>query len=240
MSRTDKTRPYWVKVNDHGVESHDHSRLGEDVWHTRNVTDEDGNLVLEELPYYFSVGDLLANHAEEYASWKWVADRGLVMPKRGADGKELRFWRWRNEYMETKARGGNKMRSEAMWLRAHGHSDTALVEGGTYKRPKQERYVAYTIPDHCTIDEKPNMIGRWSNANPCYMEADWYGEFQTQFRYRCSCCSPQGYNTAKRAIARDTLKEIAKQYNSGEEDWEDAFDARENITPRRKAGQSWW
>lgn len=240
MSRTDKTRPYWVKVQDHGVEHHDHSRLGEEVWYSRNMVDEDGNPVFEELPYFHSVGDLLASKDERLADWSWVTDRGLTIPKRGEDGKELRIWRWNREYQVTKTRIENKARNDAMYLRAHGHPDTALVEAGTYKRPKQERYLAYTVPDRCTIDDKPNMVSRWSNANPCYMEADWDGAFRTMFRYRCSCCSPQGYNAAKRAIARDTLKEVAKQYNSGEDDWEDAFDARENITPRRKAGQSWW
>lgn len=240
MSRTDKTRPYWVKVNDHGVEHHDHSALGEEVWRDRDMKDEDGNPVFEELPYYFSVGDLLADKDARLDDWMWVTTRGYVMPKRNADGTPIRIWRWNKDHQVVKARGGNKVRSEAMYLRAHGGSDAVLVEAGTYKRPKQERYLAYTIPDHCTIGEKDHMVGRWHNANPCYMEADWDGAFRTMFRYRCSCCSPQGFNTAKRAIARDTLKEVAKQYNSGEDDWEDAFDARENITPRRKAGQSWW
>lgn len=238
MSRTDKTRPYWVKVNDHGVEHHDHSRLGEEVWYTRDVKDEDGKTVLEEVPYFHTVGDLLAKPETMY-SWAWVTDKGLSIPKRSESGEEIRYWRWNRDYSIARSRSNTKVRSDAMWLRAHGHPDSTLVEGGIYRRPKQERYLAYTVPDHCTIDEKPLMVSRWSNANPCYMEADWYGADRNVYKYRCSCCSPQGYNAAKRAIARDTLKEVAKQFNSGEEFWEDSFD-RENITPRRKAGQSWW
>lgn len=238
MSRTDKTRPYWVKVNDHGVEHHDHSRLGEEVWRTRNVKDEGGNLVFEELPYYHSVGDLLARPESMYS---WATAYALI-PKRDEDGKEFRYWIWNRDYSVVTERGQNKMRSEAMWLRAHGYADSTLVKGGYYKRPKQERYLAYTIPNHCTIDEPHDEFGRannWRGVGPCYMEADWQGEFRSMYRYRCSCCSPRGYNAAKRAVARDTLRTTAKAYNSGEEFWEDEFD-RENITPRRKAGQSWW
>ncbi|UVG35175.1 hypothetical protein SEA_CECE_163 [Microbacterium phage Cece] len=238
MSRTDKTRPFWVKVNDHGVEHHDHSRLGEKRWRTRTVKDENGETVFEEVPFYHSVGDLL-NRPEGTFSWAWLTDRGLNIPKRTEKGEELRYWRWNRDYVVVRTRSQSKMIADAMWLRAHGHPDTTVVEGGYYRRPKEERVLWYIVPDHCTIDEKPKMHGRW-NANPCYMEADWYGVFRDMYKYSCSCCSPRGYNGASRATARDTLKAVTKAYNSGEDDYEDLLDHYDNITPRRKAGQSWW
>lgn len=239
MSRTVKDRPYWVKVNEYGVEHHDHSSLGKEVWGNREMKDKNGNLVHEEVPFYHSVGDLLARPEDVFGSWPYLSGTGVVMPKRQDDGREIHVWRWNKSYRTVMERSIHKMRSEAMHLRAHGSSDKALVVGGTLSRPKMEKYLVRITPDHCTINEKVHSRGRW-NGNPCYMESDWNGEKRSIFKYRCSCCSPLGYNTAKRAIARDTLKEVSKQFNSGEDDWEDAFDARENITPRRKAGQSWW
>ena len=239
MSRTDKTRPHWVKVNDHGVEYHDHSMLGQPIWRTRNVTDADGELVYEELPYFYRVGELLADKDARIRDW--VSYSGYTLYERNEAGNILHAWRWnRDNYKHTEVRDINKVRSEAMWLRANGKGNATMVPAGKYERPKTERYIHSYVPDHCTIDEKSQMRNPRYSDNPCYIEADWWGADRGLYKYRCSCCSPQGYNTAKRAIARDTLKEVAKQYNSGEDDWEDSFDARENITPRRKAGQSWW
>lgn len=233
MSRTDKTRPHWVKVNDHGVEFHDHSRLGEKVYRSRPVKDENGDFVTEIVPRYVYADEYLRYREEQrqmrlrhWREWEHVSS-----PRsRDEDGFTIYYVR-DGDYVSTRAEG--KVMQDAQRAVADGHPRT-LIETGTYRRRVMERYLAYTIPDHCTIDEKPRMVGRWSNANPCYMEANWGADINI---YRCNCSMCRGsdpsYERARRRNNRDQMRKVIKLANSGEEDWEDGWNDLKVTTPTR-------
>ncbi|UDL15926.1 hypothetical protein QEH42_gp292 [Microbacterium phage Pumpernickel] len=240
MSRTDKDRPYWVKVQDHGVEHHDHRNLGKEVWQYKDVLDEDGKPVIEEVPFFHFVGDILASKEERKDEFSTFSQRRSQTDKRDSDGDYIRSWYWNGrDCTVTSYRKTESVISDAMYARAQGLPDTYLIAAGTYTRRVRERYLAYTIPDHCTInDETPKPARWWLNHNPCYMEADYANDFRI---YACSCsmCNPGRDHEGDRAFKRNTLKNMIKAANSGDEDWEDGFEGR-NLTPPRRAGQSWW
>jgi len=230
MSRTDKTRPFWVKVQDHGIEHHDHSQFGEEIWRDRPVLDEDGKRVMETVPHY--------SRADEYLSERSATRTFYIATPlhRDEDGRRIFFF---NVTTLEKARKQHEIRLDADRAIREG-DPKRLIETGTYTRVKRERYLAYTMADHCTIDDKRSETRSWGGRDqPCYMEGDWYGANRAIFKYRCSCCHPRPEYSAQRSMTRDALNTLAKGYNSGEDDWEGAAD-RYDLTPKRKTTKSWW
>lgn len=226
MSRTDKTRPYWVKVNDHGVEHHDHSHLGEEVWRKRAVKDSNGVFVMEEATFYRQAQDVLEK--EDRTSYFYKVYRTYY----SEDGKR-RYYLRQGEIASE--RPTNKVIAEAEAAVAAG-DPRCLIRAGTYMRNVMEEYLAYTIADHCTIDEKRNTTGwRWSRSQPCYMEADWRGADRNQFRCSCRMCSGRDphFERARRRNKRDQLRQATKLANSGVEDWHEDWNDLRVTTPLR-------
>jgi len=226
LSRTDKTRPYWVKVNDHGIEHHDHSSLGKEVWRKRAVRDEDGNPVKEEATLYRRASDILVKEDRTYFFYK------TYRTYYDETGKSLYYHNVRDLRSE---RPTNKVIAEAEHAVAYDEPNK-LIRVGTYMRTVMEDYLAYTIADHCTIDEKRATTGwRSSGQQPCYMEADWNGEDRNQFRCTCCMCSGRDphFERARRRNKRDELRKATKLANSGVEDWAEDWNDLKVTTPLR-------
>ncbi len=232
MSRTDKTRPYWVKVNDHGVEHHDHSQLGQEVWRSRPMKDKNGKVIHEGAPVYVK--------AKEYILYRQALRShtlGFSTQIRHYDEDGYRIFSWRIENSMV-SRKPQRVWDEATQAVSENQWEKRIVLG-TYLRPKTESYLAYTIADHCTIGEKNHGGGGRYGPNPCYMEANWNGVDRKQFSCGCDMCSWNGDYARDRRSIRDTLKAAVKATNSGDEDWEDEFDSYD-FTPNRRGGRSRW
>jgi hypothetical protein len=229
MSRTDKTRPYWVKVNDHGVEHHDHSHLGEEVWRERVVRDENGEIVTRESEVYRSAYDIVREQSASDRNRLWF---GTYWHLHDDEGR--RCWGLKKDDCYNLVPNNWVIDRARRAINEGDHS--RLIHVGYAKVNVFEKYLAYTIADHCTIDEKRQHTG-WARAGaqPCYMEADWRGEDRNQFR--CSCCMCSGrdphFERARRRNKRDELRKATKLANSGREDWADDWNDLKVTTPLR-------
>ncbi len=236
MSRTDKDRPYWVKTQDEGVPHHDHTRLGAPIYHINYLTDEDDNKVMERVPFYKKACEIIAKYAEvkRPGMFDWSDYTGSFSAY-GVDGYYHYF---RKTSDKVQFRNEGEVFEDAFNACEFGDPNRMIL-AGTYERQVRERYIAGYVQDHCTIDEmeprNPRGIGVLYGQYPCYKT------FSNSPTFRCSCemCNPGVNYAGVRAAKRDTLRKMTKAYNSGDEDWEDAFD-RDNITPSRKSFQSWW
>jgi len=230
MSRTDKTRPFWVKVQDHGIEHHDHSRLGEEVWRTRPIRDENGDFVLEIVPKFSRANEYIRKRREnrEGTFGYWTPSE--------YDSDGHRIWMWSVE-TNVSARKPHEILVEAERAVEQG-DPMRFIQTGTYRRRKQERYLAYTIPDHCTIDERFDSHGEPNTRrgiSPCYLEANWRGEDWKQYTCNCSMCrgTDPAYESSRRRNTRDVLRKATKLANSGEDEWDDGFNDLAVTTPLR-------
>lgn len=230
MSRTDKTRPFWVKVMDHGIEHHDHSRLGEEVWRSRSIRDENGEFVLEIVPKF--------SRAQEYLTKRRENRSGayFIWTPQEFDAEGRRIWQWQKDATGTD-RKAHRIFEDASRAVAEG-DPWRLIETGTIQRRKEECYLAYTIPDHCTIDERFDQHGEPNSRrghSPCYMEANWRGADWKQYTCNCSMCrgTDPTYESSRRRNTRDVLRKATKLANSGEDDWDEGFNDLAVTTPLR-------
>jgi len=226
MSRTDKTDPFWVKVQRYGVEDHDHRHLGKEVWHSRPVRDDEGNIVREEAPLYREAKDILTPEDRKdfwYRSYRryFNEDHTRIYYHTTSDMLTERPINWVLDAARKAVAEGDPKR---------------LVLTGTFSRVKRERYLAYTVPDHCTINEEPlKGEARPYGARPCGLEADWYGLNRNTYRCNCSMCrgTDPSYERSRRRNGRDELRKVTKLANSGAEDWEDGYNELKMTTPLR-------
>lgn len=224
MSRTHKTDPFYVKVRRHHVESHDHSRLGREVWRTRNVRDENGERIVEPFTFYHTAASII--RAEKYYF--------SYLVKLDENGTSFYGWQFKETVTLTRK---EKLLREAREAVSQGDPDRMIV-GGTAERYKTERYLHHTIPNHCTIEEaKAEKVPHWRSDLPCTLEADWNGAPDI---YRCNCSMCRGgyeAENARRRASRDSLRSAVKLANSGYEDWEDDWNDLPNTTPNRYSGR---
>ena len=229
MSRTDKTRPYWVKVNDEGTVEHRHhiSRWGGRArYRTEKVLDAEGNPVIED-----------------HEIWRTAKSVIQTEPrlKPGSYQAEAIRWDPRNdtfrytEYTQTTYNVANPVYSEAEHLIALGMPD-ALVLVRIDRREKVERILIKEATGHgCDYEEGKTLTQRELWSNNCTPTLPWWRSGYS----RCSCCSLHVMHDEQRAQVRDVTKRMVKAYNSGEDDWEDDFDG-DYITPIRRHSRSRW
>jgi hypothetical protein len=234
LSRTDKDRPYWVKTRDEGVPHHDHTRLGEAIWHTKYFRDDEGNPIIERVPYYLSAKHIIAEYQRPKVPRDYMDSWYAMNTISGARSPENSYL-----YLNVKSDSVNRRKEgevfaeafEAMELGDH----TKLIMAGTYSRQKREAYIAGYVADHCTIDEDEPR-GSLYRQYPCYMT---WNLGNSMFRCSCDSCNPGVNYSGVRREKRDILRKAIKAYNSGDEDWEDGFE-QYNLKPSRKSFQSWW
>ncbi len=84
MSRTDKDRPYWVKLNDEGtLVNHNHQHFGRSWYVYRPVRDERGNRVYEDVPVYRTAYEVVHG-------WDFTGVRGTYgMPAKAVNEAKL-------------------------------------------------------------------------------------------------------------------------------------------------------
>jgi len=212
MSRTDKDRPYWVRLNDDATSTwHDHLHLGEDVYRTRVVRDAQGQPVTEQVPRSMSATDIVKSH----------------------------FGYFDRNYFLSFGRISEKIFQLARELHGAGRGDEQIIYGYD-TRYVRERYLAYTIADHCTEGE-PVKAGQqyyWSGSQPCIPEIRGL----TRYDYTWSMSNKKHHFSRaryshERAVARDTLGGVVRAYNSGYdvEDWdEDTY-----LTAQHRHSMDW-
>ena len=222
-----------MKVNDHGYEHHKHDLFGLEVFRTRPVKDENGEFVYETATMYFHARAYLDHRQRQaeartrtFSLYEWVPS---LVP-RSEKGYGIYFYHGEKPLTE---RPTNKIIADAH-AAVEANDPRRLIECGTYRRRKMERYLAYTVADHCTINEPANMYGRYVNVNPCYKEADWRGDINV---YRCNCSMCRGsdpsFERSRRRNNRDQMRKVVKLANSGEEGWEDGWNDLKVTTPIR-------
>lgn len=227
MSRTDKHRPYWVKTNDQGIEHHDHSKLGEEVWRKRMVVDAERKPIIEVVTTYAYADDYLRS-----------IRRDIIGDYSDRDQYGNRLWFF-GHLGRVSYRKPGLIHSDA--YRAVNEGDPKrLIEVGTHSQRKFEYYHAYTIPNECTIGMRHDAYGNPTSGRgvyPCYMEANWASDRSV---YACSCsyCNPGVDYGSVRRKKREMLGKAKRNYNSGDENWFDCMDG-DDITPSRKTYRAW-
>lgn len=214
MSRTDKDRPYWVRLNDEAHATwHDHEHLGEPVYHYRIVYDAEGYPETVEVPWTMSATDIVKGN-----------------PFARMEGR--RYFPYENPGTNS------KLLQQARELHGAGRGDEQIICG--YRTMyRKERYLAYVIADHCTEGEP--IDGRssyYSGPLPCVPE--FTGAQRYEF-LRNKSKSKHFYSrmhySHERLIARDTLSRVAREYNTGYdvEDW----DGSVGLTNQHRHSMMW-
>lgn len=211
MSRTDKDRPYWVKVQDEGVIEHCHHSGRYDRRQHRivkRVYDDEGNPVMEDREVKLTAKRVIETQPRiKYATYTAQYSH----PVRNLQGAYV------TEYQATSAKRANPTYSEAEHLIAMGLPD-AMVTIRVDRVQKTEEYWENDSFE-CDLDEENDKHHPWRNN--CGKELpDWK---VNRYYCRCSRCRP-GDEPRQRTRQRNMLHNMRKAANSGEEDWEDSFD----------------
>lgn len=219
MSRTDKDRPYWVKVQDEGVETHSHhsNQWGRrSRYQTIKVYDDEGNPVMEE--------------REVKLTAKRVIET-VPRLKSVAYSEESPFWaRWQGFYTTSwkpvSSKLANPVYSEAERLIALGMPE-ALVTIRIDTVQKVER-VWVKGSDECDYSEDVPRDHKEMRERNCSKELPyWKGPGH---HCRCSWCRPSD-EPRQRTRKRVFLTAMVKRANSGDEDWEDDFNELDLSQP---------
>ena len=215
MSRTDKDRPYWVKVQDEGVETHHHSanfRRGR-FRKMEKVFDANGDPVMEDREV-----KLTAKRVIE------TIPRLKAVPY----SKEAPYWDrnkgwYYTEWKMISATVANPVYSEAEHLIAMGMPDAVVV----IRVDKVQKVKETWIEPSTECDYDPDASGRDHWKNNCGKELPYW---KAGYSCRCSWCKPAEEPRSRRR-KRDFLKNMTKAANSGEEGWEDNFNELDLSQP---------
>ena len=216
MSRTDKDRPYWVKVQDEGVERHHHHATYRRGGYSKfeKVFDANGDPVMEDREV-----KLTAKRVIE------TVPRLKAVPY----SKEAPYWDrnkgwYYTEWKMISATVANPAYSEAEHLIAMGMPDALVLIRVDKVQKLEETWVNRSV--ECDYD--PEASGRdyyWKNN--CGKELPYW---KAGYSCRCSWCKPAEEPRSRRK-KRDFLKKMTKAANSGEEAWEDDFNELDLSQP---------
>mgnify|MGYP001615545984 CR=1 FL=1 len=216
MSRTFKHAPYWVLLNRHGLEDHDHTFTHR--WHHhdsegtyrvkigRPILDEDGKPVFEDSPEYQSA-EWIAKYAQRTKTYqvevKWPESMLQSMRYLIANGSRI---------MTVSGRGVNPIWQEAQQLVNEGKGQTLLVYR-TVRRVKRMQTKVY-IPDYCTGSEPLTVHDRWAHDRPCgkTMPNDFFGPRYTHSWDKAGRKAERG---GLRGRTKMSGRRLANAYNSG-------------------------
>lgn len=219
MSRTDKDRPYWVRLNDEGVMVHNHQA---NYYRRRNYTiekvfDDEGNPVMETREVKLTAKRVIeteprmksAPYTAEYRTWS----------------REQGFYT--AVYNGISNKRANPVYSEAEHLIALGMPE-ALVLVKTVTAQKTEKvYHPQPEDDICDAEESlANPKNPWGYR--CSKEIPYWS--RNYYRCRCSWCRP-GDEPRQRTRERNFTTAMVKRANSGDENWEDDFNELDLSQP---------
>lgn len=211
MSRTDKDRPYWVRLNDDATTTyHDHDNLGEPVYHYRIVRDETGHAKTVNVPWTMSATDIVKGSmlGTIHGRLMWIAKRP-----------------------------SEKLFQQARELHGSGRGDEQIICG--YRTEVvYERYYAYTIADHCTEGERITKNTVRFGQMPCVPVFSNNYRFEM---LRGKAGIKHHYSRVRysreRVVTRDALGKTIRAYNAGYEvdDWDD----RVSLTDQHHHSMAW-
>lgn len=234
MSRTDKDRPYWVRLNDEGIIAHDHS--GSDRWGRKTRTrwgkpilDEDGNPVMETVEEKKQ-----ASYIAQYTPRTKDYQIEVTWPARMV---ESMLYSGGSMLRTVTGRGINPLWQEAQNLVNEGKGDQLMVYR-TYTQVKREM----TVIEHTKECDAHLPSRPWSSNLP--QAENCTRELPDRDKRRwcsCSMCEPGGIYAEKksRTARKNTLRAMAKAYN-GEDGWEDDFEEREMYLSKPLRYTSQW
>jgi len=221
MSRTDKDRPYWVKVNAEGTAiDHDHLNFGREYYRDVYVKDKHGNLIYEDRPLYRTAYVIV--HGPLYA-WQRYGYSGIRYVNPGSVTNSRTFF------------------NEARKATGSGLPDKEILVGW-YRAAKTERILYKTVADHCTGAAPVVDWKRQKSVVEPYVEAPCtkaLSEAQHESAWHNGGYRGYGvnmYHRSRRSEKRDMLKGVAKHYNAGFE--VDDYDEVEKLTAPVRRG--WW
>ncbi|QIG57870.1 hypothetical protein SEA_PAULODIABOLI_176 [Microbacterium phage PauloDiaboli] len=221
MSRTDKDRPYWVRLKDEGVMVHDHqarSYRNRRGYNIEKVFDDEGNPVMETREVKLTAKRVI----ETQPRMKEVPYTAEVLWGNERDGFYTRLWNG------VSKRLANPAYSEAARLVSLGMPD-AMVTIRTETVQKTEK-VYPPAPDPDTICDAEEALADPKNpwGYRCSMEIPYWS--RNYYRCRCSWCRP-GDEPRQRNRKRTFVTAMRKRANSGDEDWEDEFNELDLSQP---------
>lgn len=213
MSRTDKDRPYWVKLNDTSdVSDHDHTLFGKKVYRSRKVRDDEGNPVMVSTPWGYPARTILYIISGKPAH---------------IDGAKMAAILIQREVARELVQNGK---------------DWEQVVCGYELRPKYEQYLFGTYADHCTEGEKMTdyAVGRNSQRLlPCTpaLTGENIGAVYTYNKAGVKKSVSRVVYGNERNTERATLGAAARAWNSGEDiqDW----DADTDLTGQHHHSMKW-
>ena len=204
MSRTDKDRPYWVRLNDEGaLTEHNHLVLGRKYYRTRVVRDKSGRPEYEDVPVY--------REATYVAFHGIYAEIGFRLEKNAAPVFS------------------GPVRREALRLHSSGRGKD-LIEVWTERRRKTETYVFSENYDFCTegmkLSDRNWYAGRSDSrqmglpCTPAFSPGESWWHFGTTVMRENEHAR---YYTKERTEHRGHFAKLTKLWNSGDDlgDWDE-------------------
>ncbi|UDL16403.1 hypothetical protein SEA_ZOOMAN_154 [Microbacterium phage Zooman] len=232
MSRTDKDRPYWVKVRDEGVPTHDHSKLGEPIWRRRYQKDDEGNQVITRRPLYQKAKTIIDRWAtpKQKQTWDYWSQQRAERSGYNDHG----YYTWLADRDNFVARNPADVFADAFTAVELFDPEKRILVG-TYDGAAFEMYIAGYVQDHCTVDEEEVKGKDWLNGQfPCYKTWDFYN---STFRCSCDMCNPGIDHSRIRTQKRINNTKLRKLANAGED--LDDYDMECFVPNRREMAHNW-
>jgi len=233
MSRTDKDRPFWVQINDPGNPvDHDHSHLGETVYGRKYLYNPDKSKVMVEEEFFATADAIIRTYTHDTSFFSYLPHPSAS----NSDG--LYIW-LSGDYEYYPSRTVLK----AAHVTKGKYGGDTLMPMGKRTIHAYEITLLYTIPDHCTEGAKATLDNPWgwSREAPCTPTlpshlGGW--SLQSRNRSKAKTSIRRTRNGMSRVRARDTLKDLAKNWNAGE-DIEDVEDRALPLTGQHRHSMLW-
>ena len=216
MSRTYKHAPYWVLLNRHGLEDHDHTFHYQ--WHRhdsygtyriksgRPILDEHGQPVMED-HHEWKTATWIAKYAQRTKTYQVEVSWPETMLQ------SMRYLVANNSrIMTVSGRGVNPIWQEAQQLVNADKGDTLMIYR-TYQRVKRVQTKIY-IATECTGDLPLSKGDPWSYDRPCgkTMPDDFFLKRYTSSWDKAARKSERG---GLRGRTKASGRRLANAYNSG-------------------------
>lgn len=230
MSRTDKDRPFWVQMNDPGNPvDHDHASLGKTVYGRKYHSNPDGTPLFKTEKVSATAEDILEAEASLYGHPHLI----------WGETDRVRAWHPRIDWFPE----GPVIRAARLARDNPLQGPDTLVFVGTHEYRSFDLVELYTISEHCTEGAKATSDNPWgwSSEVPCTPTlpshlGGW--RIQTRNKSKAKTSIRRTRNGMSRVKARDTLKDLAKNWNAGE-DIEDVEDRALPLTGQHRHSMVW-
>jgi hypothetical protein len=228
MSKTDSTRPYWVKLNQDGtLTDHDHTRFGEVVKKRIYRYQENGTPIYETGKYFMSANNVLAENA-----WRRVGVPGRIWRSEVEFFYDLSENEFSRKFTEPIIRQAHKLVDQ-------GRGGEAIIHVGDYRHRVYDEVVLFTVADYCTEGEKIDCREHsWRGPLPCTPDLP-------HRRYGTYWENPPGLREFERNEKRSeksrvnrSLDRAARAYNGGGDVWD--YDQDQHMRQSFRRDSAWY